>query len=205
MFATRPKPDPLPTRGSDSAAGAPARSPAGAMDDEELRGWIRLAQAGELEAFERIYREYVGVVYAMTRRLVPAPARAEELTQDVFVRVWEHIGSYRFESPFRGWLRTVAVNVVRMELRSQVRREERVAVRDEVTLRDSSRVEPAPERALDLAAAVDRLPPGARSVFVLYDVEGYAHGEIAEALGVTTGTSKAQLHRARRLLREMLQ
>ena len=125
-----------------------------------------------------------------------------ERTQDAFVRAWGKLGSFRGEAAFPTWLHRLAVNVVLTDRRSAGRRERRA----EAAAESGPRAQPAPRAGLgvDLERAIARLPPGARAVFVLYDVEGYCHQEIAEMTGIATGTSKAQLHRARRLLREAL-
>jgi RNA polymerase sigma-70 factor (ECF subfamily) len=166
---------------------------------------IHRAQRGDQAAFEALYRQQVGRVYAVCLRLTADRARAEELTQDTFVRAWERLGSFRGDSAFSSWLYRVAVNVVFLSQRAAGRRTRRV-----VTVADPGALERAPEDAgqspgtLDLERAVASLPPGAREVFVLHDVEGYRHEEIARLTGIAVGTSKAQLFRARRLLREAL-
>jgi RNA polymerase sigma factor (sigma-70 family) len=157
------------------------------------------AAGGDFRAFERLYRAHVNRIHALARRMLN-PDEAPEATQDVFVRAWQKIGSYRGEAAFGTWLHRLAVNV--MLGRRQVLKLER-----ERHLEDDSALEflaARPVRAdltVDFEAALVRLPPGARQVFVLHDVEGYRHEEIAGLLGVTTGTTKAQLHRARMLLR----
>jgi RNA polymerase sigma-70 factor (ECF subfamily) len=136
-------------------------------------------------------------------------SRAEELTQDVFVRAWEKLPLFRGESAFSTWLHRLAVNVVLNERKVEGRERSRAAVVDEdgddghETL--GAKAPPLHAERMDLEAAIATLPAGARTVFVLHDVEGYKHEEIAEMLGVTSGGSKAQLHRARLLLREALQ
>jgi RNA polymerase sigma-70 factor (ECF subfamily) len=124
--------------------------------------------------------------------------------QDVFVRVWQQLGSFRGESAFSTWLHRLTVNEVLQARRSTGRRENRVrlAKDDEELEQVAGRHDAAPSP--DLAAAIARLPEGARAVFVLHDVEGYQHDEIGGMLGIAEGTSKAQLFRARRLLREAL-
>jgi RNA polymerase sigma factor (sigma-70 family) len=157
------------------------------------------AAGGDFRAFERRYRAHVNRIHALGRRML-SPDEASEATQDVFVRAWQKIGSYRGEAAFGTWLHRLAVNV--MLGRRQVLKLER-----ERHLEDDSALELLPARAqradlaVDFEAALALLPPGARQVFVLHDVEGYRHEEIAQLLGVTTGTTKAQLHRARMLLR----
>jgi len=150
-----------------------------------------------------VYRQHVGRVHALCLRMARDRGEAEEFTQETFVRVWERLGSFRGESSFSTWLHRVTVNVVIAELRRRRRWRERFVASEPEEL-------PAAEPAfsaggeLDLERAIAALSPQARLVFVLHDVEGYQHGEIAELTGLAVGTSKAHLHRARRLLREEL-
>ncbi|WP_025413345.1 RNA polymerase sigma factor [Gemmatirosa kalamazoonensis] len=165
-----------------------------------------LAAGGDRRAFERLYRAHVGRVYALCARMAADRALAEELTQDVFVRVWEKLASFRGESSFGTWIHRVAVNVVLNRLQAEKRDRKRSASSDDED--DGIAALPArptaPGDRMDLERAIAALPPGARRVFVLHDVEGFRHEEIAEQLGITSGGSKAQLHRARLLLREAL-
>ena len=156
-------------------------------------------------AFEELYRDNVGRVHAVCFRLAGDAALAEELTQDVFVRAWQKLPSFRGDSAFSTWLHPLTINVALSERRSRRRRLARVMPTDDLTPFERPGKDGGPETGLDLERALGELPEGARAVFVLHDVEGYKHGEIAELIGVATGTSKAQLHRARRLLREALQ
>lgn len=172
---------------------------------ERERDLVRAAQAGDTSAFERLYRENVNRVYALCYRMAGNATEAEELTQDVFVRAWQRLGGFRGESAFSSWLHPIAVNVAYSERRSRRRRESRVMATDDLTPFDSGSAEKHPALGVDLERALSGLPDGAREVFVLHDVEGYKHEEIANLTGIATGTSKAQLHRARRLLREALQ
>ena len=164
---------------------------------------VRRAQAGDQEAFGEVYRAHVGRVYALCLRLEADSGRAEELTQDVFVRAWERLGSYRGESAFGTWLHRLAINVVLGDRRSAWRRGKRLLVTDDPGAYERPR-EVNPGLGIDLEQAIAALPAGARAVFVLHDVEGYTHDEIAGLSGIAEGTSKAQLFRARRLLREAL-
>jgi len=168
---------------------------------------VRRAQAGDRNAFEQLYRDNVRRVYALCYRMAGTADLAEELAQDVFVRAWQKLGSFRGESAFSSWLHPLTVNVALSERRSRRRRVARVMTTDDLT--EFERPGPptrsdGPESGFDLERALATLPPGARAVFVLHDVEGYKHEEIARLTGVATGTSKAQLHRARKLLREAL-
>ena len=164
---------------------------------------IRQAQRGDDEAFCALYRAHVGRVHALCLRLAGDAQAAGELTQDVFVRAWEALPSFRGESAFSSWLHRLAVNVFLGVRRSTGRRERRVLTTAEPGALERP-TEMAPVPHLDLERAIAKLPEGARLVFVLHDVEGYQHGEIARMTGIAEGTSKAQLFRARRLLREAL-
>ena len=176
---------------------------------------VALAAAGDRQAFERLYRQHVNRVYSLCARMVADRQRAEELTQDVFVRAWEKLHLFRGESSFGTWLHRMTVNVVLNARKSDGRHQSRFEGSDDesgggvdsVSSSSTSGVVGMPlppGDLLDLEEAIGKLPPGARRVFVLHDVEGYKHEEIAEMLGVTTGATKAQLHRARLLLREAL-
>jgi RNA polymerase sigma-70 factor (ECF subfamily) len=166
---------------------------------------VRRAQGGDVSAFEALYRDNVSRVYALCCRLAGESQLAEELAQDVFVRAWQRLSTFRGESAFSSWLYPLTVNVALSERRSRRRRTAHILATDDPAPFEKASERPAvPEAGLDLERALATLPPGARAVFVLHDVEGYKHEEIAELTGVATGTSKAQLHRARRLLREAL-
>ncbi|HEY7512802.1 MAG TPA: RNA polymerase sigma factor [Vicinamibacteria bacterium] len=165
---------------------------------------VRRAQDGDMAAFEQLYRDHVGRVFAVCLRLCGDAALAEELAQEAFVRAWQKLGSFRGESAFSSWLYTLAVNTTLTERRSRRRRTSRVVATDDLAAFDRPGRPPGPEHGFDLEKALANLPPGARAVLVLHDVEGYKHHEIAEMTGIAEGTSKAQLHRARRLLREAL-
>jgi RNA polymerase sigma-70 factor (ECF subfamily) len=167
------------------------------------RDLVRRAQAGDVGAFEQLYEDNVRRVYALCYRMV-GPGRAEELTQDVFVRAWQKLDSFRGESAFASWLHPLTVNVVYSDLRARRRHAERITVTDDLTPYEPAVRPSGGDAAMDLERALETLPPGARRAFVLHDVEGYRHEEIARMTGTAVGTSKAQLHRARQLLREAL-
>ena len=168
---------------------------------------VALAARGDRRAFERLYRAHANRVFSLCVRMAGDRTLAEELTQDVFVRAWEKLALFRGESAFTTWLHRIAVNVVLNDRQSERRRRDRLdeGVEDMDTL-DHSHARPmeVPGLSIDLERAIATLPPGARKVFVLHDVQGYTHEEIGEMLGVTSGGCKAQLHRARMLLREAL-
>ncbi|HTO74021.1 MAG TPA: RNA polymerase sigma factor [Gemmatimonadales bacterium] len=162
-----------------------------------------LAASGDTTAFERLYRRHGPRIHALACRMLETD-EADDAVQDIFIRVWDKLGTFRGEAAFSTWLHRLAVNVMlgrRSTLRWKWRRrhesEETVALLPAPTDR--------PGQALDFRGAVAQLPEGARQVFVLHDVEGYRHEEIAGMLGINTGTSKSQLHRARMALRKYLE
>jgi RNA polymerase sigma-70 factor (ECF subfamily) len=180
----------------------PVIEPANRTNDDVAR-----AARGDRQAFERLYREHVNRIYSLCTRMVGDRTRAEELTQDAFVRAWEKLDQFRGDSAFGTWLHRLAVNVVLNDRQTESRRRGRQddSVEDVDTMAHGEvRPSPVPGLSIDLERAVAKLPPGARKVFVLHDVEGYTHDEIGQMLGVTAGGCKAQLHRARMLLREAL-
>jgi RNA polymerase sigma-70 factor (ECF subfamily) len=164
-----------------------------------------LAASGDRRAFERLYHLHAGRVFSLCARMVNDRTRAEELTQDVFVRAWEKLHLFRGEAAFGTWLHRMTVNVVLNARKTDGRQRSRFEDDDEGDGIDVLPARPAtPGDRMDLEWAIAKLPKGARRVFILHDIEGYKHEEIAELLGVTTGATKAQLHRARLLLREAL-
>ena len=168
--------------------------------DAEL---VRRAASGDVRAFETLYRTHAGRVHGAVWRLSGMnEARAEELTQEAFVRAWQKLPGFRFESAFSTWLHRLAVNVALMDLRGRDP-EDTVDAEALEALGGADTPFCAGERA-DLEQAVAKLPPRARAVLVLHDVEGWKHEEIGRELGMAVGSSKAQLHRARGLLRGWL-
>ena len=167
---------------------------------------VRAAGRGDMTAFEALYRRHSGRVHGVIARLVGGHAgRAEDLTQEAFVRAWQALPGYRFESAFTTWLHRLAVNTALMELRA--RRSRPQASDDEDALDNLGSIDSAGHvtaLSMDLERVVATLPPRARAVLVLHDVEGWKHEEIAAELGMAVGSSKAQLHRARGLLRTRL-
>ncbi len=177
---------------------------AGEVDPARTAELARLAREGDAAAFEALYRQFAGRTYALCLRLCGDAGRAETLVQDVFVRAWRRLPTFEGRSAFGTWLHRVTVNVVIEELRAEARRTGRVLAIEDLAAVDVARPSAPPGTALDLERAIAALPAGARLVFVLHDVQGYRHEEIAEMTGLAVGTSKSQLHRARRLLREAL-
>jgi RNA polymerase sigma-70 factor (ECF subfamily) len=160
---------------------------------------VRRAQRGDVEAFETLYRAHSAAIYALCRRMVGAEGEALELVQDIFVRAWERFTTFRGQSSLATWLHRLGVNVVLEHLRFAKRDASRFIEGDDTTLGSRSPAGQMDAR-IDLDAALVRLPGGARAVFVLHDIEGYSHEEIAQMTGIAPGTARAQLWRARRAL-----
>lgn len=173
------------------------------LETDEAR-IVSLAQAGDRSAFEHLYRRNLGRVYAVCLRLTGRPAEAEEMTQETFIRAWQKLGSFEGRSRLSSWLHRLAVNVVLNERRSKKSAASRELLVEDPPEESSPAPHTAPGEGVDLEQAITSLPEGARHVFVLYDVYGYRHEEISEITGIAVGTSKAQLHRARRILRGAL-
>jgi RNA polymerase sigma factor (sigma-70 family) len=163
---------------------------------------VARAARGDVQAFERLYRAHIPRVHGIVRRMAGG-RDVDELAQDVFVRAWQKLGTFRGESAFTTWLHRLTVNVVLERFRSgSTERSRRV---DSDMVFETARSTPSrPDLSIDFEAALERLPDGAREIFVLHDVEGYKHHEIGSLLGISPGTSKAQLHRARMMLRKYL-
>lgn len=163
---------------------------------------VRRAKAGDLVAFEEIYHQEIGRVYALCLRMAASQHQAVSYAQDTFVRAWQNLGSFREESAFSSWLHRIAVNVVLSERRSSTRRNARIQYTDDLT--EHSWGSNVSHNSMDLENSIAALPEKARMVLVLHDIEGYKHAEISEMMQIAVGTSKAHLHRARMLLRTML-
>ena len=183
--------------------------PFGSLDtanrDDAETVLVRRAAAGDTRAFEALYRQNIGRVFGAIVRLTGGnEARADELVQEAFVRAWQRLGSFRFESAFSTWLYRLAVNTALMDLRSRAGAE---ALEDAMPEQDTFAGADTVMRhatQLELERSIAKLPPRARAVLVLHDVEGWRHEDIANELGMAVGSSKAQLHRARGLLRKHL-
>lgn len=160
------------------------------------------AAGGDPAAFERLYRVHVARIHSLARRMAGEDA-ADDLTQEIFIRAWEKLPTFRGDAAFGTWLHRLAVNWI-LSRRETRRRREAKRVWGEGLLEAVPTRTVRPGLDLDLERAMERLPARARRVFVLYDVEGYPHEEIASAMGISVGTSKSQLHRARMLLRDEL-
>jgi RNA polymerase sigma-70 factor, ECF subfamily len=183
----------------------PNLSPVGEEKAEAL-DCIRRAQSGDVDAFELLYREHAGRIYALCLRLKGGDSTdATELMQDVFIRAWRRLATFRGESAFSSWLHRLTVNTMLESARGDQRRIARVLPMDDTSRLAGAARSSGIDLKMDMEDAIASLPKGARLAFVLHDVEGYQHQEIAEQLSVSVGTVKAQLHRARRLLRERLE
>ena len=163
---------------------------------------IEQAQRSSRRAFEALYRLHIDRVYGVCLRMTGNVSEAEDCAQDAFIQAWNKLHLFRGDSAFSTWLHRIAVNSVLGRMRKSKREQERImAVSDETP----PRLETGDSGELrDLSDAVNQLPEGARNVFVLHAVYGYSHDETGEMLGIATGTSKAQLHRAKRLLAQQL-
>src|SRR6202140_3189386 len=203
--------DPSASSASSSPRQAAALQPPKAMSEADA---IRLAQAGNAAAFEFLYRLHGRRVYALCLRMVGNPADAEDLMQEAFLQLFRKIGTFRGESAFSTWLHRMTVNVVLMRLRKKSLPTDSLEETLEPDAENSGPKRDVGAPDLRLSGAVDRvnlersiekLPPGYRTVFVLHDVQGYEHNEIADIMGCSVGNSKSQLHKARTRLRELLQ
>jgi RNA polymerase sigma-70 factor (ECF subfamily) len=173
--------------------------------DEPLEAdLVARACGGDMAAFEALYRRHVGLVHALCRRMCSSTGRSEELTQEVFIRAWRKLASFRGEAAFATWLTRLTVNVVVSERRRLARHEGHEHAPDDLEAVAPAVPPASPGDTVDLERALATLPPGARNVLLLHDLHGFAHAEIAGMLSVAVGTCKAQLHRARKLLKERL-
>ena len=163
---------------------------------------VARARGGDSRAFEALYRENVDRVYGLCLRMTGNVGEAEDCTQEAFIKAWEKLGKFRGDSAFGTWMHRIAVNAVLGRIRKSKREQDRIQVVAETTISPASIGDSGELR--DLSDAIDRLPEGARHVFVLNAVYGYSHEESSNMLGIAVGTTKAQLHRARRLLAQQL-
>jgi RNA polymerase sigma factor (sigma-70 family) len=177
--------------------------PSPSHDDSPFDEVVRRAQRGDVDAFETLYRTQLPPIYALCRRMCGDEREARELVQDVFVRAWERLASFKGQSALRTWLHRLAVNTVLEHFRGAKRDDARFDDAD-VDLEGRGFGEQADAR-MDLDAALARLPHGARVAFVLNDIEGYSHEEVAELTGTAPGTARAQAWRARSALLKLLE
>jgi RNA polymerase sigma-70 factor (ECF subfamily) len=166
------------------------------------RALIRKAQASDARAFEALYKLHIDRVYGICLRMTGNVSEAEDCAQEAFIQAWNKMDKFRGDSAFSTWLHRIAVNSVLGRIRKAKREQDRIMAVSDTTAPTVTTGDTGELR--DLSEAVDRLPEGARNVFVLHAIYGYSHNEAGEMLGIATGTSKAQLHRARRLLAQQL-
>jgi len=174
----------------------------------EMTNAIRLAQEGDHEAFHLLYRHHIGRVYAICLRLLGDRQKAEDASQEIFVKIWSRLPDFKGDSSFATWLHSIATRTA-IDVWRQDRRLHFVCTDEMDALLDRRDADLQvaghdPVASRDLEQAIQRLPPQAKAVFVLFALEGYQHNEIAELLGIAEGSSKAQYHRARQLLRGFL-
>ena len=172
------------------------------LPTDEAR-WVRMAQAGDSRAFEKLYRAHVDRVYGLCLRMTGNPSEAEDCAQEAFIQAWNKLDRFRGDSALGTWLHRVAVNTVLGRMRKSRREQDRLRAVSEVA--DAPQAMGDNGELRDLEQAINELPRGARHVFVLHAVYGYSHGETGDMLGIAEGTSKAQLSRARRLLTQQLE
>ena len=165
--------------------------------------WVRQAQRSDAQAFEALYRLHVDKVYGLCLRMTGNVSEAEDCVQEAFIQAWNKLDRFRGDSAFATWLHRIAVNAVLGRIRKSKREQERIQMVADTAPAPLSTGDTGELR--DLSEAIDRLPQGARHVFVLHAVYGYSHDEAGSMLGIAAGTSKAQLHRARRLLAQQLE
>src|SRR5215207_6260357 len=190
-------------RGTISDAGSVERSSSSESEAvEDDASDVAAAAAGDVRAFERVYRRHVTRIHSTAVRMLGAE-EADDATQDAFVRAWQRLGQFRGDSAFGTWLFRLAVNVM-LSRREVVATRHKRHVGDADVVDSMSSREARPELSLDFESAMQRLPPGMRQIFILHDIEGYKHDEIAAMLGIAQGTSKSQLHRVRMVLRKYL-
>jgi RNA polymerase sigma-70 factor (ECF subfamily) len=186
---------------------APAESEQVALDSPDF-ALTQKAAGGNISAFELLYERYHRRTYSLCLRMTNSQTEAEDLTQEVFIQLFRKIGSFRGDSAFSTWLHRLTVNQVLMYFRRRSVKNEKTSESGEMPEQTVSGTEnPRKMPVLDRIAlknAVAQLPPGYRSVFLLHDVEGYEHEEVARLLGISVGTSKSQLHKARLKLRGLL-
>ncbi len=165
---------------------------------------VERARAGDTRAFERLYREHVGRVYGLCLRMTRDPAIAEDCTQETFINAWKALARFETRSSLGTWLHRIAVNATLAKRRKASAVMESTSTDDEGEAIESDWTLETPLEVNEIEAAIEQLPEGARDVLVLHAIYGYSHLEAAEMLGVAEGTCKAQLHRARGLLRDKL-
>ncbi len=170
-------------------------------DTEFEKQLIEACKSGSADAFKSLYDKYSGRVYALTLRLCGNQDIADDLTQEVFIKVWESISSFKGESAFYSWLHRICINAFLMKLRSDKNYEKKIGESSNNVFMLAYTND---DFSIDMEKAIAKLPPQAKLVFILFEIEGYKHKEISQMLNIEEGTSKAHLHKARKILREEL-
>jgi RNA polymerase sigma-70 factor, ECF subfamily len=165
---------------------------------------IERARRGDSRAFERLYRDHIGRVHGLCLRMTRNPDLAADCAQDAFIKAWKALPKFEARASFSTWLHRIAVNTV-LERRRGAAAKAEVSVEDPTEYEDAVLTFDSPVEERELEAAIESLPQGARDALVLCGVYGYEHSEAASMLGIAVGTCKAQLHRARGLLRDRLE
>ncbi len=186
---------------TDYSAGMATAATAAGSDEAQL---IERAKAADSKAFEALYRAHVDRVYGLCLRMTGNVGEAEDCAQEAFIQAWKQLDRFRGDSAFSTWMHRIAVNAVLGRMRKSKREHDRIRAVAEQVETSPAVIAADTGELRDLAEAVDRLPEGARHVFVLNAVYGYSHEEASNMLGIAVGTSKAQLHRARRMLVQQL-
>ena len=168
------------------------------ISDTEL---VEQCKSGSADALKSLYEKYSGRVYALAVRLCGNQDIADDLTQEVFIKVWEGISSFKGDSAFYSWLHRICINAFLMKLRSDKNYEKKIGESSNNALMTAYTSD---DISLDMEKAIAKLPPQAKLIFILFEIEGYKHKEISQMLNIEEGTSKAHLHKARKILREEL-
>jgi RNA polymerase sigma-70 factor, ECF subfamily len=189
----------LTAQTSDYSHGMTTASTDAEIDEGTL---VRQAQGHDARAFEALYKRHVDKVYGICLRMTGNASEAEDCAQEAFIQAWNQLQKFRGDSAFSTWLHRIAVNSVLGRMRRSKRERDRIMAVSEMDRPTFETGDTGEMR--DLSEAVDRLPEGARNVFVLHAIYGYSHDETGEMLGIAAGTCKAQLHRAKLLLVQQL-
>ena len=172
--------------------------------DEDYK-LVEQALNGSNDAFKELFMKNVTRVHSLCLRISADVQKAEDLTQEVFIKAWEKLNTFKFESKFSTWLHSIALNQFMMQLRSDKRYSEKIdEFERETKIQNPADTKIQQDYSIDLQKAIDNLPGQARAVLVLHDIEGYKHNEISEMMNIQIGTSKANLHRARKILKKEL-
>ncbi len=175
-------------------------------DDGEITELVTRAQQGDTDAFELLYRRFIGPVYTLAFRMTASREQAEDLTQEIFIKAWEKLHLFRGDSAFFSWLYKLALRICLRARNSAQAGEYREEMGQSTNSRTQGRSDQwSAEDSIDLQKAITRLPPRTRAAIILFDINGYSHQEVAVLLGIREGTSKALIHKGRRRLRQEIE